>query len=180
MKIEKIALAQLVPYAQNARTHSAAQVQQIADSIHEFGWTNPVLIDGTGGIIAGHGRTLAAKLLGMTEVPCIRLTHLTEAQKRAYIIADNKLALNAGWDEEMLAKELSTLVEIGYDVGRTGFDADELAKLLGEEDLAGSDEPRPDLAEKWEIAIECSGESEQVALLGRFKTEGLKCRALTF
>lgn len=180
MKIEKIALAQLVPYAQNARTHSAAQVQQIADSIREFGWTNPILIDEGGGIIAGHGRTLAAKMLGMTEVPCIRLTHLTEAQKRAYVIADNKLALNAGWDDEMLAKELGALVDAGYDASHIGFDADELTKLLGTESQSNTDESRPDLAEKWEIAIECSGESEQVALLGRFKTEGLKCRALTF
>src|SRR5450755_3824179 len=94
-------VAELVPYARNARTHADAQVAQIAASIREFGFTNPVLVDGERGVIAGHGRLLAARKLGMTEVPTIELSHLTVAQKRAYVLADNKLALNAGWDDDM-------------------------------------------------------------------------------
>jgi ParB-like chromosome segregation protein Spo0J len=98
-------LTSLIPFARNARTHSDAQVAQIAASIHEYGWTNPVLVDGSSGIIAGHGRVLAARKLGMDAVPVIELAHLTEAQKRAYVLADNKLALNAGWDEDLLGIE---------------------------------------------------------------------------
>lgn len=97
----------LIPYCRNSRTHSAGQVAQIASSIREFGWTNPVLVDGENGIIAGHGRVLAARKLGLTEVPCIEIRDMTEAQKRAYVIADNKLAENAGWDEELLAASRS-------------------------------------------------------------------------
>ena len=102
MQIEQLSVDDLIPYAKNSRTHSAEQVAQIAASIREFGFTNPVLIDSEGGIIAGHGRVQAARKLGMTEVPCIMLDNLTELQKQAYIIADNKLALNAGWDDELL------------------------------------------------------------------------------
>jgi DNA modification methylase len=130
MQIETIAVDRLIPYARNSRTHSDAQVAQIAASLREYGFTNPVLIDKDGGIIAGHGRTLAALQIGLTEVPCIRLPHLSDAQKRAYIIADNKLALNAGWDESMLALELRELKEIGYNVGLTGFDDKEIDALL--------------------------------------------------
>ena len=100
MKIEQLPTDSLIPYARNTRTHSEAQVTQIAGSIREFGFTNPVLIDGQNGIIAGHGRVLAAQKLKLGTVPCIRLSYLTDTQRRAYIIADNKLALNAGWDEE--------------------------------------------------------------------------------
>ena len=121
----------LVPYARNSRTHSDEQVAQIAASIREFGFTNPVLIDAAGGIIAGHGRVMAAKQLGLDTVPCITLGHLSEAQKRAYIIADNKLALNAGWDNELLALELSALDGLGFDLELTGFDLGEIADLLG-------------------------------------------------
>ena len=130
MHIETIALDRLIPYARNSRTHSEAQVAQIAASLREYGFTNPVLIDADGGIIAGHGRTLAARQIGLAEVPCIRLGHLTDAQKRAYIIADNKLALNAGWDDAMLALELRDLAEAGYDVGLTGFELGEIDELL--------------------------------------------------
>ena len=112
MKIEHIALETLIPYARNSRTHSDAQVAQIAGSIREFGFTNPVLIDGAGGIIAGHGRVMAARKIGLEQVPCIRLDYLTEAQRRAYVIADNKLAMNAGWDDEMLRLEPATLMKL--------------------------------------------------------------------
>ena len=108
-KIVLRSVESLIPCARNARTHSDAQVAQIAASIREFGFTNPVLVDGENGIVAGHGRVLAARKLGMTEVPCIEIAYLTDAQRRAYIIADNKLALNAGWDQEQLKIELGEL-----------------------------------------------------------------------
>jgi hypothetical protein len=114
------------------RTHSDQQVAQIAASIHEFGFTNPVLIDEEDGIIAGHGRVLAAHVLGLDEVPCIVLAHLTPAQRRAYVLADNKLALNAGWDLEMLSLEIGELGEAGFDLSLTGFDEFELGELFAE------------------------------------------------
>jgi DNA modification methylase len=120
----------LIPYARNARTHSDAHVAQIAGSIREFGWTVPVLLDGANGIIAGHGRVLAARKLGLAAVPCIEVAHLTDLQRRAYILADNKLALNAGWDEEMLGLELAELQAGDFDLSVIGFDDDELAALL--------------------------------------------------
>jgi DNA modification methylase len=132
MKIEQLPTADLIPYARNTRTHSPEQVAQIAGSIREFGFTNPVLIDAENGIIAGHGRVMAASKLGLDKVPCIRLAHLTETQKRAYIIADNKLALNAGWDEEMLALELGELGELDFDLSLIGFDESELGDLMAE------------------------------------------------
>ena len=131
VQIEQVATADLIPYARNARTHSDSQVAQIAGSIQEFGFTNPVLIDAANGIIAGHGRVMAAQKLGLKSVPCIRLGHLSDAQKRAYILADNRIALNSGWDDAMLEVELAELHADEYDLGLLGFDADELAKLMG-------------------------------------------------
>jgi DNA modification methylase len=125
-------IEQLVPYARNSRTHSDAQIAQIAASIREFGWSNPILVDGECSIIAGHGRVLAARQLGMPAVPCIRLGHLTPTQRKALIIADNKLALNAGWDDELLSLELQDLASDGFDLGLTGFSGDELADLLAD------------------------------------------------
>lgn len=144
--LEAIQIDALIPYARNSRTHSDAQVAQIASSIKEFGFTNPVLIDGGGGIIAGHGRVLAARKLGLTDVPCIRLDHLTDAQKRAYVIADNRLALNSGWDTEMLKVEFADLQELGFDLELTGFDLDEIKELLapvGTEGLTDPDDAPP-------------------------------------
>lgn len=123
----------LIPYARNPRTHSDAQVAKIAASIVEYGWTNPVLVDGDNGVIAGHGRLAAARKLGLDEVPVIELAHLTPAQKRAYVISDNRLALDAGWDEELLALELAELSEAGYDLSLTGFDESEVEALLAPE-----------------------------------------------
>jgi len=128
--IERCAVAALIPYARNSRTHTDAQVAQIGASIREFGFTNPVLIDADGGIIAGHGRVMAARMLGLTDVPCIRLGHLTETQKRAYVIADNKLALNAGWDEELLSKEIMELQRMEFDISTLAFDSFELSGIL--------------------------------------------------
>jgi DNA modification methylase len=130
MKIETTPIEKLIPYARNSRTHSDQQLAQVAASIREFGFTNPVLIDSEDGIIAGHGRVMAARKLGLAEVPCIRLGHLTETQKRAYIIADNKLALNSGWDEEMLGLELADLREADFDLDLVGFDAGEIEAAL--------------------------------------------------
>ena len=132
MKIETMPTGQLVPYARNARTHSDDQVAQIAASIAEFGFTNPILIGEDGVIIAGHGRLMAAQQLGLAEVPVIRLAHLTEIQRRALVIADNRIAENAGWDEGLLAAELSALQELSFDLDLIGFSDEDLAGLLGE------------------------------------------------
>lgn len=129
-KVERWPINKLVPYARNARTHSDEQVGQIAASIKEWGWTTPVLVDETGSIIAGHGRTLAAQRLQMTEVPVMVAKGWSEAKKRAYVLADNKLALNAGWDNEMLALELGEIGDLGFDLDLTGFTAEEIAALM--------------------------------------------------
>ena len=120
----------LIPYEKNSRTHSEEQIEKVVASIKEFGWTNPILIDEDQGIIAGHGRLEAAKRLGMKEVPVLVLTGLTDAQKRAYIIADNKLALEAGWDEDLLREELDWLTQHDYSAEVTGFDSEDLQSLL--------------------------------------------------
>lgn len=124
----------LIPYARNSRTHSDEQVAKIAASIKEFGFTNPVLTDGANGIIAGHGRVMAAQRLGLKEVPIIELDHLDENQKRAYIIADNRLALDAGWDNDMLRIEFDALEDVGFDLDLTGFELDEIEDIsLGDD-----------------------------------------------
>ncbi|MFN3965573.1 MAG: site-specific DNA-methyltransferase [Silanimonas lenta] len=156
LHVEYRDLATLIPYARNPRTHSEAQIAKIAASIVEFGWTNPILVDGENGIIAGHGRLAAARRLGLEKVPVIELAHLTPAQKRALVLADNRLALEAGWDEEMLALELAELSNAGYDLGLTGFMDDEIGRLLdalgreatteeagADEDAAEEDLPTP-------------------------------------
>ena len=142
--IEMVPVARLIPYARNAHTHSETQVGQIAGSMREFGWTNPVLIDGAGGIIAGHGRILAALKLGITDAPCIRLTHLTETQRRAYILADNRIALNSGWDEEMLALELEELGDLNFDLSLAGFELEEVEELLAAAHATPEGETDPD------------------------------------
>ena len=143
-------LGELIPYARNPRTHTDAQVAQIAASIREFGWTNPVLVDGANGIIAGHGRVLAARKLGLERVPVIELAHMSEAQKRAYVLADNQLALNAGWDEALLRLELADLSDLGFDLGLIGFGAGELERLLAGDSRTGltEDDEAPALPEQ--------------------------------
>ncbi|MFZ1726633.1 MAG: DNA methyltransferase [Albidovulum sp.] len=131
--IEMTPIADLTPWARNARTHSKKQLRQIGESIRTFGFTNPVLIDASNTILAGHGRVEAAKLIGMGTVPCVRLEYMTEDQKRAYVLADNKLALNAGWDDELLAEELQALLgldDLGFDIGVTGFELGEIDTLI--------------------------------------------------
>lgn len=156
---KKANVADLVPYARNSRTHSDEQVSKIAASIKEFGFLNPVIVDGENGIIAGHGRVMAAQKLGMETVPVIEASHLTDAQRRAYIIADNRLALDAGWDEEMLRVEFAELEGLGFDLELTGFTLDEIEALEPEELTEGltdedavpevPDEPVTKLGDVW-------------------------------
>lgn len=148
LTIESIAIGDLTPWAKNARTHSKKQLRQIADSIETFGFTNPVLIDADNTILAGHGRVAAAKLLGMTRVPCVRIEHMSEEQKRAYVLADNKLALNAGWDEELLAAELGALLDtpdLDFDIGVIGFSIAEVDQLLASSEPEEPGDPADDL-----------------------------------
>lgn len=152
LNVEYRKVEALIPYARNPRTHAESQIAKIAASIVEYGWTNPILVDGDNGIIAGHGRLAAARKLGLDQVPVIELAHLTVAQKRALVIADNRLALDAGWDEEMLALELADLSEAGYDLALTGFEDAEIEALLtgGVTDADADAEPdteEPDAAD---------------------------------
>lgn len=137
---KKLSVADLVPYARNSRTHSPQQVDKIAASIREFGFLNPIIVDGRNGIVAGHGRVMAAQKLGLSELPVIDASHLSEAQKRAYVIADNRLALDAGWDNEMLKIELQDLEADGFDLSLTGFELDEIGDLLAEPNVGLTDE----------------------------------------
>lgn len=163
--IERISVEKLIPYARNARTHSDAQVAQIAASIREFGFTNPVLIDADDGIIAGHGRVMAARKLKMADVPCIRLGHLNEAQRRLYVITDNKLALNAGWDVPMLSLEIGDLQSMDADLSLTGFSTEEIGALLAKAGTQGLTDPDA-VPEAPETPIACVGD---VWLLGRHR-----------
>ncbi len=133
-RFEKVNIDSLVPYARNARTHSEEQIAQLRASIREFGFVNPVLIDDNFNVIAGHGRIMAARAEGIKEVPCVFVSHLTEAQKRAYILADNKIALNAGWNMEMLRVELEELRDLDFDLELTGFNEDEITELFDDTD----------------------------------------------
>jgi hypothetical protein len=172
-------VAALIPYANNARTHSAAQIDKIAASIREFGFTNPVLTDGKRGIVAGHGRVLAAQQLGMRDVPIIELAHLSAAQRKAYIIADNKLALDAGWDEELLKVELGSLMTGGFDLALSGFDNKDLRELLLPIDEEKSTAAALSAGLTYQILIECTGgEDQQAELLEELQGREIKCRPL--
>jgi ParB-like chromosome segregation protein Spo0J len=135
-KVERRSVESLIPYARNARTHSDAQIAQVAASIKEWGWTNPVLIDEAGGIIAGHGRVLAARKLKLQEVPCVVASGWSEAQKRAYVLADNQLAINAGWDNALLGGEVNDLHAEGFDISLLGFEPQMLEDLMYGADFA--------------------------------------------
>jgi ParB-like chromosome segregation protein Spo0J len=163
----------LIPYVNNSRTHSEEQVKQIAASIKEFGFTNPILIDENKGVIAGHGRLLAAGKLALAEVPTIVLEGLTEAQRKAYVIADNKLALNAGWEVDLLKIELNNLDDLDFDLSILGFDEIELAKMFD------SDEPElkeQEYTEVFNVIVECEDEGQQEKIFNRLDSEGYKCR----
>jgi len=141
-RLELIAIDRLIPYANNARTHSDEEIKKIQASLREFGFVNPVLIDKDCGIIAGHGRVEAAKREGMTEVPCVWVEHLTETQKKAYILADNRLALDAGWDMNILKVELEELKELDFEINLTGFNEDELTGLFEDYKSIELEEPQ--------------------------------------
>jgi len=161
-KVERRPISELIPYARNSRTHSDAQVAQIAASIREWGWTMPILVDEDGNVIAGHGRIMAAQKLGIADVPCMTATGWSEAKRRAYVIADNKLALNAGWDDNVLKLELQDVDALGFDLTLTGFDVAELANLFDEPDFApgteGDQGKLDELAPKMVTCPHCQAE----------------------
>jgi ParB-like chromosome segregation protein Spo0J len=163
LAIKYKATEELIPYALNSRTHSESQVAQLAASIREFGFTNPVLLDGENGILAGHGRVMAARLLKLDTVPTIEISHLTATQKKAYVIADNKLALNAGWDMDILGLEIEELKNCDFEIELLGFDESELVKsaidysVLDDEDV---DEKIQDMADGVKKAIQIEFEPE--------------------
>ena len=173
----------LVPYARNSRTHSDEQVTQIAASIREFGFTNPVLVDDDGGIVAGHGRVMAARQIGMTAVPTINVGWLSEHQRRAYVIADNQLALNAGWDDEALAAELSSLGEAGFDIGLVGFSDAEMERLLGLTGGSGGggcdkQDHGINYQEKFAVLVDCKDEAHQAQVYEALMAKGYACKVL--
>src|SRR6202035_269287 len=169
-------LDKLIPWARNPRTHSDTQIAQIAASIAEFGFNNPILVDTKAGIIAGHGRLLAARKLGLTEVPVIVLDHLSEAQKRAYVIADNKLAENAGWDDDILRIEIEALQDESFDVSLLGFEDEELARLLAAQDASEGLTDEDAVPEPPETTTSRAGDlwelGDQKLLVGHATTHG--------
>ena len=180
-EIEHLATDALVPYARNSRTHSPEQVAQIAASIKEFGFTNPVLIDANNTLIAGHGRVMAAQSIGLATVPAIRLAHLSDAQRRAYVIADNKLALNAGWDMATLAREVEDLQGDGYDIELLGFGDDELTALLGAEPPPpepAAPSPGINYQEKYAVLVDCKDEADQQRIFEKLTAGGMTCKVL--
>lgn len=181
-EIKMVRVDELIPYVNNSRTHSDKQVDQIAASIKEFGFTNPILTDGDKGIIAGHGRLMAAKKLKLELVPTIELAYLSEAQKKALVIADNKLALNSAWDMDILKVEIEALSsEFEYDLEILGFEPSEIESVLDlcdDEDDFGEDQSGS-LQDKFEIIVNLPDECAQTALLDRLIEEGFDCRALT-
>lgn len=174
LEVAYIAITDVIPYANNPRTHSEQQVAQVAASIKEFGFNNPILLDEHNGIIAGHGRLAAAQKLGMDLVPTITLAGLTEAQRKAYVIADNKLTENGGWDYDLLAVEIERLAELDIDLSLTGLDEIELAKMFDEPQEPVVQEV--DYAESFSVVVECSDEAEQEKVFNRLDSEGYKCR----
>lgn len=183
--IEHIATDALIPYARNSRTHSPEQVEQLGRSIQQFGFTNPVLIDEHNTLIAGHGRVMAAQRIGLEVVPAIRLLHLTDAQRRAYVIADNKLAEQAGWDMGTLAREVEDLMAESFDIGPLGFGDAELAALLNQPDEEPDQEaptPTPEkpfnYREKFAVLVECKDEATQAEVFDKLVRQGYACKVL--
>lgn len=165
-EMKLVAIEKLVPYANNARTHSQEQINKLRSSLREFGFINPVLIDENFGIIAGHGRVMAAKAENISEIPCVFVEHLTEAQKKAYILADNRLALDAGWDEELLKIELEALKEMDFDISFAGFDDIEIEKYLNGGDVEVSED---DFDVDEELKKPCISKVGDVWTLGKHK-----------
>jgi len=171
-------VADLIPYARNSRTHSEMQVAKIAASIKEFGFLNPIIVDGENGIIAGHGRVLAAQKLGLESLPVIEASHMTDAQRRAYVIADNKLALDAGWDNELLKVELQDLDAQGFDLTLTGFDLGEMANLFDEvSDNEKDDHAHVEMPEN-QMILTFEDELTLQDWFNRAENEGIECKLL--
>tara|TARA_R110000803_G_scaffold27834_1_gene64801 strand:- start:2303 stop:2845 length:543 start_codon:yes stop_codon:yes gene_type:complete len=175
LKINYRKPAELIPYISNSRTHSEQQIQQVASSIKEFGFTNPILVDEESGIIAGHGRLQAAQLLGLDKVPTIKLEGLTESQRKAYVIADNKLALNAGWDFELLKIEIQDIAD-DFDLSLLGFDDQELSNIID-----GLNEESPELKEEsyspvFNIVVNCNDETHQEKVYNELQSKGYECQ----
>jgi ParB-like chromosome segregation protein Spo0J len=178
MKVQEIEIEKLIPYARNSRIHSDEQVAQIAASIKEFGWTNPILIDGENGIIAGHGRLSAARKLGLKKIPVIELSHLSPTQKKALIIADNKLALNSGWDNDMLALEFEELKLENFDLELLGFDKTEIDKLSDSEDYEEEIKEIKDDGNRNLLLIETITEIELQKLFNELNERGYQCKIM--
>ena len=181
-KVERRSVASLVPYARNPRTHSPEQVDQIAASIREWGWTVPVLVDDRGGLIAGHGRVMAAKLLGLEEIPVMVAAGWSEAQKRAYVIADNKLTLNGGWDDELLKVELGDLKALDFGLALMGFSLEEIGALSDAppQGEGGIETPGAgSYKEQFGVIVVCSSETDQAEIYERLKGEGLTVKVVT-
>ncbi len=190
LSIESRDLESLLPYVRNSRTHSDEQIALIAGSLVEFGWTNPILVDGKGGIIAGHGRLLAARKVrdaggaipnweDTSAAPCIEHAHMTEAQRRAYVIADNQLALRAGWDFEVLAVELDELRDLDFDISLLGFEPGDLAGMIGTPDEPPAPESGATNVSRNLLMIECTGERELETLFDEMKQRGYECKILS-
>jgi len=177
-KIEQISVDVLIPYSNNARTHSDDQVTQIASSIKEFGFNNPILVDKENGVIAGHGRLMAAKKLGLDKVPCIRLEHLTDAQRKAFILADNKIALNSGWDYDLLKVEVENLSDSDFRLELLGFDINELNTILGIEEEIKDEKEVTDDGNRNLLLIEFDNEIELENLFDEMQNRGFNCKIM--
>jgi len=175
LQINYKSIENLIPYANNSRTHSDDQINQVASSIKEFGFTNPVLIDEQGGIIAGHGRVMAAKKLGLAEVPTITLEGLTKAQLKAYVIADNQLALNSGWDFDTLNLEVESLTEMGFDVSLLGL-SDLMPDELDEKENNNLSDVKDE--DQFLLVIECKNETDQNIIYEELLTRNYNIRLM--
>ena len=184
LSIEYKHVDDLIPYVNNSRTHSDEQVTQIAASIKEFNFTNPILVDEQGGIIAGHGRLMAAKKLKLEQVPTITLVGLSDAQRKAYVIADNKLALNAEWDFDLLKIEIESLQGDDFKLDLLGFDVDELNGILGFDDIAEEDEEEPEqdyednYKEQYGVIIMCKNAEEQEKIFNKMQQNGYEVKVV--
>jgi ParB-like chromosome segregation protein Spo0J len=178
-KVERRKVKDLAPYAKNARTHSEEQIEQIARAIEQWGWTVPCLVDEKGGLIAGHGRVLAAKQLGLDEVPVVVARGWSKAQKRAYVLADNKLTENGGWDDDLLKVEIGELQGEGFDLTLTGFSMDEIGELLGETAADGiEDAPESKYKEQFGVIVICKDEAHQQEVFESLAGSGYEVRVV--
>ncbi len=178
LEIKYLSTSDLIPYISNSRTHTDSQVKQIAASIREFGFTNPVLIDENATIVAGHGRLRAAILLNIDKIPTIELKGLTDAQRRAYVIADNKLALNADWDTEILLSEIERLQDENFAADLLGFDPEEITKMLNLEEENEPKEWTGDTEDKWQLLIEYDNEEELQKAFYEAQKQELQCKII--